>query len=938
MGDWRRVSKREPCPVCGGDSYCSVHADDLVKCTRFGSGAVSKSPGYAYAGDFKPDQKGNVFARWTGPNYRDRELEPASELEEKQRREDWARARRIETARAAYRAGVEHADGGVDHPVLRRWLGETRSIPLERLPGPIPASIVWNPDTPDEWDGAAKRWTTAPAMVARITLPGGSRFEGIHRTFLDPETARKRDESDTPARKKLGECVGRVVELYDPTASGVLLLGEGIETVLACQAAAEDRAGSWASLDAVSLESLDLDALAERVEPGDEGAIAVVAIVGDLDASRRGQTAARTIAGRILERFPWLTVLVSLPSSTLYPELVAAAGVTDKPARTATGRPRKSVDWNDVLEAYGPERTLRGVLGGIDLEAARTRAREWNPDAPTPPLLRWSTERPVRILEESPVDRARRYLLDEYAPPRSERALSGFYLRRWDGIWWEYDLTRWVVVPEEHLRGRLWHWLSQWHTAGRRGRETSPLVPKKGMVDEILDVLKGEVAVVGEELPTWVPHTFDKEGAPRWGAASASVRVNAGKPQASQVIAFQNALVDVGAWAAGEVRAYTPTPLWFSPACLPGEFPLERFVEAYNAEGLEGIESLARELAPAWHEFLDDVSGGCADWVRCLQEWFGYSLVNSTRVEKILLIVGPTRSGKGTIERMWSSVLGEDNIVPTSFDRLGDRFHFSAWVAKLLAVMADAHVGQWTDRVAAVEKLKARSGGDAELIERKHKPDMMRVRLSARVVIYTNEVPNLTDSSTALAGRFVFLPMLKSYLGREDTTLKSRLAGDNEILGARLWALAGLRRLFEALDNGGGFTIPDAGSRMLEDFRLASSPIAAFADEVLAFGPEHCETIDNVFAAYRAWCDENGRRAGSKGSLGNKLRAIYAGLERTKKRMKRDDPMGGPPEERRVPHYVGVKIATPPHAYQPVDPFDAPARASGDDAPDSLLD
>jgi phage/plasmid-associated DNA primase len=45
------------------------------------------------------------------------------------------------------------------------------------------------------------------------------------------------------------------------------------------------------------------------------------------------------------------------------------------------------------------------------------------------------------------------------------------------------------------------------------------------------------------------------------------------------------------------------------------------------------------------------VDGVEAEEIGTLQEWFGYILSGRTDLQKILLLIGPRRSGKGTTSR-----------------------------------------------------------------------------------------------------------------------------------------------------------------------------------------------------------------------------------------------------------------------------------------------
>jgi putative DNA primase/helicase len=59
----------------------------------------------------------------------------------------------------------------------------------------------------------------------------------------------------------------------------------------------------------------------------------------------------------------------------------------------------------------------------------------------------------------------------------------------------------------------------------------------------------------------------------------------------------------------------------------------------------------------------------------------------------------------------------------------------------------------------------------------------------------TNELPRFSDSSGALAGRFVILRMTESFYGKEDTGLTQRLLA--ELPGILNWAIEGWHRLRE---------------------------------------------------------------------------------------------------------------------------------------------
>jgi putative DNA primase/helicase len=63
-----------------------------------------------------------------------------------------------------------------------------------------------------------------------------------------------------------------------------------------------------------------------------------------------------------------------------------------------------------------------------------------------------------------------------------------------------------------------------------------------------------------------------------------------------------------------------------------------------------------------WLAFLDQLFPDDPESINTLQQWFGYCLTPATYLQKILLLVGPTRSGKGTLASIQAALLGEGNV------------------------------------------------------------------------------------------------------------------------------------------------------------------------------------------------------------------------------------------------------------------------------------
>jgi putative DNA primase/helicase len=294
-----------------------------------------------------------------------------------------------------------------------------------------------------------------------------------------------------------------------------------------------------------------------------------------------------------------------------------------------------------------------------------------------------------------------------------------------------------------------------------------------------------------------------------------------------------------------------------------------------------------------WLAFLDQIWGDDPESIGCLQEWFGYLLTPDTRQQKILMMVGPKRSGRGTIARVLKALVGAGNVVNPTLATLARPFGLAALIDKPVAVFPDARLSSRPDNAAIVECLLSISGEDDQTIDRKHLPAWTG-RLPTRFVLISNELPRLRDASGALASRLILLRFTRSFYDREDTGLFDRLR--RELPGILLWAIAGWDRLRRR----GRFVQPRSGRELLEAMEDLGSPISAFLRDRCVLGPEAFVPVAELYESWRSWCLEQGREAiGDEPSFGRDLRAAAPGV--FKSRFRRE---GGA----RVAHYRGIRL------------------------------
>ncbi|MCE5327863.1 MAG: phage/plasmid primase, P4 family [Planctomycetaceae bacterium] len=273
----------------------------------------------------------------------------------------------------------------------------------------------------------------------------------------------------------------------------------------------------------------------------------------------------------------------------------------------------------------------------------------------------------------------------------------------------------------------------------------------------------------------------------------------------------------------------------------------------------------------AWLDFLEQLWGDDQQSIALLQEWFGYCLTADTSQQKMLLLVGPKRSGKGTIGRILSRLVGPANVAGPTTSGLAGPFGLQPLVGKSLAIVSDARF-TGNDVGTVIERLLCISGEDNLTIERKFLP-ALTMKLPTRFVFLTNELPRINDASGALANRFLLLTLRQSFYGHEDTHLTSKLM--SELPGILLWALQGWVRLHDR----GYFELPTSSSDTLQDVEELSSPVGAFVRDCCIIGAGHRSRVEDLYGAWKGWCQKDGRNTTTtRQTFGRDLLAAVPGL------------------------------------------------------------
>jgi P4 family phage/plasmid primase-like protien len=440
---------------------------------------------------------------------------------------------------------------------------------------------------------------------------------------------------------------------------------------------------------------------------------------------------------------------------------------------------------------------------------------------------------------------------------REEKSVGGVpTVRKRNGVWYEWNGRKYKEVCEdESIRGPLYQFLdgkSYKKYDAKGGCSLAEYETTRTKINDILDAMNMSCPVP-DDAPCWLNGRID--------------------PEASDLISFENGVLDVRAHLRGGTRLIPATPHLFATTAMPYEFD-------------------SKAQCPEWSAYLNSVFSSDLERIALAQEWLGYCMVPDTSMEKMMMLVGRPGSGKSTFLDILQTVIGRDQCYSTTFKDLCGDHGTAPLVNKLAFILADAHVPRNVDATQALERIKSITGQDRVPINRKfcHQVDC---KLTGRFTIAVNELPELPDHSRSLERRLLLLYFPESFEGREDRGLKDRLP--LEAPGIAVWALEGLRRLRAR----GRFTQPASSVPVIDEFRRSLTPVAEFMDECCMEGPQHWVLKRQVYDAWSMWAKERGLRPGiqsrfgqrilaqnptitsARRSLGGKQKSVYSGIQLT---------------------------------------------------------
>lgn len=271
-----------------------------------------------------------------------------------------------------------------------------------------------------------------------------------------------------------------------------------------------------------------------------------------------------------------------------------------------------------------------------------------------------------------------------------------------------------------------------------------------------------------------------------------------------------------------------------------------------------------------WLNALDTMFGGDSRRVACLQEFFGYCLLNHCRYQKALILRDKDErgsNGKSTILEVFRAVLGEENTTSLEPYQFGDEHEVIRLKDAKANICSDAKP-EASNITGGEAVLKKAITGDS-LNGRKLFKDSIEFKNTAKIIFALNGTLKTKDKSGSMQRRFLLIDCVARFVDgdpqegtnevKKDTNMTAKLM--KELAGIFNWCVEGAKRLIK---NGGNFTATDEQAELDGVFKKSgkTESVEAFADEFLpdmfdTDGKGKSISFGETYGEYTDYCETN---------------------------------------------------------------------------------
>lgn len=258
-------------------------------------------------------------------------------------------------------------------------------------------------------------------------------------------------------------------------------------------------------------------------------------------------------------------------------------------------------------------------------------------------------------------------------------------------------------------------------------------------------------------------------------------------------------------------------------------------------------------------KWLLETCEGRSEWVEVLRAAMKATVTERGDLQRYMELIGYGGSGKGTILRLVTQLVGKNNVAVTDLKQLeNNRFETANFYGKKLIVITDSE--QYTGDVSVLKKI---TGQDELRYEKKGVQQTSGFRFPGMVWIAANEAMQSKDYTSGLRRRRLSMPfnrVIPPHLRRDlEEDFKPFLPG------LLAWVLEMPNSEVEEYVRNTDNLVKSLASYK-EEVLLETNPVAQWADNCLYVNESASTFVGNknqnpeeyLFANYSKWCADNG--------------------------------------------------------------------------------
>ena len=280
--------------------------------------------------------------------------------------------------------------------------------------------------------------------------------------------------------------------------------------------------------------------------------------------------------------------------------------------------------------------------------------------------------------------------------------------------------------------------------------------------------------------------------------------------------------------------------------------------------------------SPEWEQYLLSTTDYDDKKIALLQEWGGYGMFTDYPIHKALVLQGDGRNGKSIFVNTIKDVYGVSNVSSVSMSDLMRDFHAIDLKGSMLNIVSETR----SDVTGAEDQFKKVTSGESIRDSYKHRDIMDFVPKSKWIMNCNNFMASKTDNSDGWYERFCFCEFKLKFVDDPklpherpiDRTLKDKLKTTESLSAIFNWCLEGYKVLKATMK----FTEPDDQRQTMDDFKVMTNPLMAFAKEFdIDTLQDHRITNDDIYRNYVAWSAECNHTPMAKTKFSRNLPKIF---------------------------------------------------------------